>query len=161
MRGDKDDGDLYTCLSQSLLEVEAAHLRQSHIKHQATRPVHAFRTKEILTTCERFSAKANGLDKVMDRLTQTTVVVDDEYRGKRFRRHARASALVGRLKQKVAPGPILEVAQTRPPWASTIDRVIAKPIPVPCGFVVWNASKICSALSVGNPTPVSLIEMVN
>src|ERR1700726_1251815 len=113
------------------------------------------------TTCERFSAKANGLDKVMDRLTQTTVVVDDEYRGKRFRRHARASTLVGRLKQKVAPGPILEVAQTRPPCASTIDRVIAKPIPVPCGFVVWNASKICSALSVGNPTPVSLIEMVN
>jgi hypothetical protein len=32
MRGDKDDGDLYTCLSQSLLEVEAAHLRQPHIK---------------------------------------------------------------------------------------------------------------------------------
>jgi hypothetical protein len=28
------------------------------------------------------------------------------------------------------------VANMRPPWASTIDRQIANPIPIPAGFVV-------------------------
>jgi hypothetical protein len=37
---------------------------------------------------------------------------------------------------------------------------MANPMPVPCGFVVWKASKIRSVFSAGNPTPVSLIETI-
>lgn len=45
-------------------------------------------------------------------------------------------AAAGRVKENVAPGPSLGSAQSRPPWASMIERLIANPKPMPCGFVV-------------------------
>jgi ADP-ribosylglycohydrolase len=45
-------------------------------------------------------------------------------------------AAVGRRNENVAPGPGLDSAQSRPPWASMIERLIARPRPMPCGFVV-------------------------
>jgi len=46
------------------------------------------------------------------------------------------SFLVDSVKQKLAPRGELPSAHKRPPCASTIDRLIESPIPVPCGFVV-------------------------
>jgi hypothetical protein len=46
------------------------------------------------------------------------------------RSHSRAPAL-GSVKLKVAPRPELGVAHKRPPWDSTIDRLIESPMPVP------------------------------
>ena len=46
----------------------------------------------------------------------------------------------------VAPPYGLFSAQSRPPWASTIDRDTAKPIPIPFSFVVTKASKIFSGI---------------
>jgi hypothetical protein len=40
-----------------------------------------------------------------------------------------------------------------------MERLIASPMPLPSGFVVKKALKISSALSAGNPTPVSLTEI--
>jgi PIN domain len=52
------------------------------------------------------------------------------------------SAAVGKVKWKVAPRPELALAHKRPPCDSTIERLIAKPMPEPCGLVVKNALKI-------------------
>jgi hypothetical protein len=41
-----------------------------------------------------------------------------------------------RLNRKVAPAPWFTSAHNRPPCASMIDRLIASPMPIPCGFVV-------------------------
>jgi hypothetical protein len=46
------------------------------------------------------------------------------------------AAPAGRRKENVAPGPWLGFAHIRPPWPSTIERQIAKPMPMPCGLVV-------------------------
>jgi len=43
---------------------------------------------------------------------------------------------VGSVKQKTAPCGSFGIAQSRPPWASTIERLIASPMPMPLGLVV-------------------------
>jgi len=44
-----------------------------------------------------------------------------------------AGAAAGKVKWNVAPRPPLLLAQIRPPCDSTIDLLIAKPMPLPCG----------------------------
>jgi hypothetical protein len=60
----------------------------------------------------------------------------------------------------VLPFPGVLSTSMWPWWAATIPRAIARPSPVPfpSGFVVKNASKICSRASDEIPTPVSLTE---
>jgi len=52
------------------------------------------------------------------------------------------SAAVGKVKWNVAPRPSLAVAHNRPPCDSTIERLMANPMPLPWGLVVKNAEKI-------------------
>jgi hypothetical protein len=61
------------------------------------------------------------------------------------------------LKRRARPSFV--VAHKRPPCDSMIERLIANPMPLPCGFVVKKACKIRSALSRGKRSPVSLIEI--
>ena len=53
-----------------------------------------------------------------------------------------AAAATGKVKRNVAlrPPPLWD--QIRPPCYSTIDLLMPKPMPLPCGFVVKNASTI-------------------
>src|SRR5438128_813390 len=44
---------------------------------------------------------------------------------------ARWAAAAGRRKENVAPAPRLGSAHSRPPWASMIERLIARPMPMP------------------------------
>jgi hypothetical protein len=39
-----------------------------------------------------------------------------------------------------------------------MERLLARPMPLPCGFVVRKASKILPAFSGGSPTPVSVTD---
>src|SRR5215469_4323806 len=64
-------------------------------------------------------------------------------------RHAGTSAGQGSVKLNVAPRPSLGVAHKRPPCDSTIERLIARPMPEPCGLVVKKALKIWSVLPAG------------
>ena len=57
----------------------------------------------------------------------------------------------GKVKWKVAPRPPSPLAQIRPLCDSTIDLPIAKPMPLPCGFSVKNASNFWSALPKRSP----------
>ena len=44
--------------------------------------------------------------------------------------------MLGNVKQNTAPFGVFASAQMRPPWLSTIDRVIVKPSPMPLDFVL-------------------------
>ena len=46
------------------------------------------------------------------------------------------SSPAGRLKWNEAPRSGFVLAQSRPSWASMIERQIANPMPMPCGLVV-------------------------
>ena len=57
-------------------------------------------------------------------------------RGAARARLTRRDQTAGKARWKVAPWPGFEVAHSRPPWLSPIDRLIESPIPSPPGFVV-------------------------
>lgn len=52
----------------------------------------------------------------------------------------RALPVAGSARWKVAPASGLAVAQSWPPWRSTMARLIERPMPRPPGLVVWKAS---------------------
>src|SRR6478735_11761346 len=82
--------------------------------------------------------------------------MNDEHCGSAFVCHPFVLALVGKVKQKLAPRGKLSAAHKRPPCASTMERLIDNPMPVPSSFVVKKGSKTLSACCGGSPTPVSL-----
>jgi hypothetical protein len=53
----------------------------------------------------------------------------------------------GRVKRKVTPQPALRSTEIAPPWASTMALEIARPMPMPCAFIVWNATNTLSSSS--------------
>jgi hypothetical protein len=58
--------------------------------------------------------------------------------------------------EKLAPCPSsLGVAQSLPRWLSTMERLMAKPMPMPVVLVVWNGSNSFSMSSAFSPTPAS------
>jgi hypothetical protein len=48
----------------------------------------------------------------------------------------------GSVNENVAPALVFASPHSRPPWDSMIERLIDNPMPVPCAFVVKNASKM-------------------
>jgi hypothetical protein len=60
------------------------------------------------------------------------------------------------LLSPVVPWGTFAVAHSRPPWASTIERQIESPIPMPLDLVVKKGSNSRSAFSEGIPTPQSV-----
>jgi hypothetical protein len=53
----------------------------------------------------------------------------------------------GSPNEKTIPRGEFGAAEIRPPWDSMIDRLIARPIPIPCGLVEKKGSKIrCTAV---------------
>ncbi|MCU1316409.1 MAG: hypothetical protein JWN63_1731 [Candidatus Acidoferrum typicum] len=64
-------------------------------------------------------------------LTGRCIVINDEQRGSVCGLHSSASALVGRVKQKLAPRGELLAAHKWPPCDSIMERLIRSPMPVP------------------------------
>src|SRR5882757_7148490 len=69
------------------------------------------------------------------------------------RSHDAVSAFTGRVNCNVAPWGRFAVAQSRPPWASMIERQIESPIPMPLDLVVKKALNSRSAFSAEIPSP--------
>jgi hypothetical protein len=67
---------------------------------------------------------------------------------------------VGRLTRKLAPPSLLAEARIVAPCASTIERLMESPRPIPWDLVVKNGSNTCFAVSESIPTPVSDTEIV-
>ena len=53
-----------------------------------------------------------------------------------FRQELLPTSRIGKANVKTAPCGALALAQSRPPWAWMIDRLMASPMPKPCGLVV-------------------------
>src|SRR6516165_6247190 len=70
-------------------------------------------------------------------------------------RQPRCAAPTGNVISKTDPRPTAERAERRPSCASTIERQIDKPIPMPCGFVVKNGSKMRLTSFESIPDPES------
>src|SRR5580700_867954 len=98
MRGDENDGDSHAALRQAVLKIEPAHLRQPDVENQAAWAGDLFGAEKLLTSCKGFSAKADRLYEIVDCLTHTAVIIDDEDRGSGREFHASAPALTGRVK---------------------------------------------------------------
>jgi hypothetical protein len=62
----------------------------------------------------------------------------------------------GNVNWKTAPFGRFGDAHSWPPWASTIERQIDSPIPIPSGFVVKKASKSRSFGAKSSPRPESV-----
>ncbi len=75
--------------------------------------------------------------------------------GKDHKTDHRGEFPCGRTIRKTAPREWASEAESWPPWRSMIIRQIARPNPIPSGFVVTNASKTLSRLSASMPGPVS------
>jgi hypothetical protein len=103
-------------------------------------------------------AKADGPDQALKPVTNETVVID--YINDRIRFfHAGTLAVQGRVNWKTDPSFGDDSAQSRPPCASMIDRLIGRPIPMPCARVVKKGSKSRVINSGDTPTPVSITEI--
>src|SRR4030088_278237 len=86
--------------------------------------------------------------------------MNDEHHRSAFACHSFVTALVGRVKQKLAPRGELSAAHKRPPCDSMMERLMRSPKPVPCGLVVKKALKICSFCCGGSPTPLSVTDTI-
>src|SRR5258706_4026454 len=117
------------------MKVEPAQARHPDIEDEACGGVRARRVQEVLGGSEGFGAQPDRPDQAAERLAHGRVVVDHEDHGLR-RLHAAVRAASGNVNWKVSPAISFALAQSRPPWASTIDRLIARPIPMPSGLVV-------------------------
>jgi hypothetical protein len=67
-----------------------------------------------------------------------------------------AGPLDGKVNLKVAPASELLLADIRPPWASMIERLIARPIPIPLDLVVKKELNSLSTFSNATPVPESV-----
>src|SRR5206468_1120675 len=113
---------------------ESAPARQPHVEDQAGRAVRVPATEELVSRGEGLDSQSDGAHEIFQGAAHRGIVVDDEDDGARLG-HGAGTA-IGSTNWNVAPRPSLAVAQSRPPWASTIERQIASPMPRPCGLVV-------------------------
>src|SRR5262249_5407289 len=135
MPRNEDDGQRHVRRSQLLLEVEAALARQSNIHHQAAGTRRPWPVEELLRGIEQLDLQADGTQEVVQRSAYGGMIVDDKDDGRGFA-HWSFLRAGGSVNRNTAPCGELGEAQSRPPCASTMERQIDRPIPIPSVFVV-------------------------
>src|SRR5882724_7013546 len=98
MRGDEDYGDTHAQFCQLSLEIKSTHLRQPDIKNQAIWIGGAWFFEKLLAGCKGLGTEADRLDEILNRLTHSSVVINDEHGRNSSGFHACASAPPGRVK---------------------------------------------------------------
>src|SRR5258708_1334475 len=114
--------------------------------------------QKLLCRGEGLHVQFNGAHQAAQRLSDRWIIVNDEYSGRHrwgscF--HMARSSFTGRVNSNVTPGPSFRCTRKCPPCACTIERLMDKPRPNPCGFVVWNGSKMSFMRCGSIPVPVS------
>src|SRR5215467_5536236 len=146
-------------IGQFPLEFQSADIRKFQIQKKARRRIGLFGFQELQSGSKCRHPKSHRLNKTGQSFLQTMVVVDNEDNGI-VRFHVCLTSISlwvcsGNVKRKVVPKVAFGVAHSLPLCPSTMDRQIAKPIPIPFSFVVKKGSKAFSQ-SV-RPTPLSSI----
>src|SRR5579862_5435134 len=139
MPGNEDEGDGVICRRQLALELKPGSLGQTNIQHQTSWPVRPLTAEKLLGGREGLDPPSHGTNQAVEPLAHRGVIVHHKYDGiggMRWRFHDPPSFQTGRVNWKVTPEPRCEVAQSLPPCASTIERLMASPRPSPCGLVV-------------------------
>ena len=146
MRRNEDYGDLPLRADQLALQVKPTQAGHAYVQDQARRTVAIAATQKFLGRREALDRQAYGCNQAGERLADGNVVVNNEY-NLFCQLHCASALAVGNLSWNVAPGPLLRVAHSRPPCVSTMERLIANPIPIPLGLVVKKGSKTRSRTS--------------
>src|SRR5262249_13256492 len=146
----EDDRDADIRLLELGLEIQSAYAGQPDIEHQAARPLGSLVLKEFGGGSEKLDLQVDRAEQAVQRLAYRGIVVDDEDPA-----HAVFSAWDGRAMRKVAPGPSLDVAHIRPPCASTIERQIERPMPMPPSRVVKKGVNSRAEAAGSRPMPES------
>ena len=102
------------------------------------------------------TAKPAESSKSRKGLADQWIVIHHEHDGV-LDTHSLCARWAGRTG-KTAPRGSFFSAQSLPPCASMIDRLIGNPIPMPCGLVVKKGANNLSACSASIPGPVSFTD---
>src|SRR5258707_11335577 len=129
--GNKNNWDLDARVGQLTLKVQTIDAGKVYIQNQATWPLRSPVAQEFFRRPKGFGPQARRLQQSLDGGTHGGIVINDEYRGSVWRVHSLASALAGRVKEKLAPRGELLAAHKRPSCDSTMDRLMDSPMPVP------------------------------
>src|SRR6202051_2695491 len=139
---DKNDRSVNVGIGQMPLEIEATDPGQPDVEHQTARHIRVGALQELLCRSEQLYLQSNRTDAALDSAPNRRIIVDHKNNGRRFC-HEGFQSSAGRVNSKSAP-PDTATAHKRPPWDSTMERLIDRPIPMPSGLSVKNGSKIWS-----------------
>ena len=117
-----------------LLEFQSVDVGQLDVEHQAGRQIGPGIGEVFRGGAERHAAEAERFQKLAQRLAHVGIVVDDED-DMVAPLHTRAAECEGRVKLSAVPFGSPLVAHSRPSCASTIERQIASPMPMPSTLV--------------------------
>src|ERR1700722_1654545 len=141
MTAQKDNWNINTRRSELALKFETTDARHAYVEHHTAMSEPAFLISPELTCGgKQFGPQTYGFEQCRNGCAYCFVVINYENCG--FGEHyALALAVRGRVKWNVAPQLAFAVAHSRPPCASTIERLMDSPSPIPSLFVVKKASK--------------------
>src|SRR6266446_7988902 len=129
--GDENDGHLDSGVTQLALKVQTIDARKTHVQDKAAWSVRLLVAQKFFRRLKGCAPQPRRFQQSLDGRTHTGIVINDEHCGSICSRHSGASALVGRLKQKLAPRGELLAAHKRPPCDSMMEWLMRSPMPVP------------------------------
>src|SRR2546427_5998052 len=92
VRRDEDDRDAPVRRTQLTLELESVHARHPYIENQTCRLVRLMRLQERFRRRETVRAKSDGSEQIIERISQSVVIVDN--RNERNSGHAHVSPVL-------------------------------------------------------------------
>src|ERR1700761_8011147 len=78
MTGDEDDWNMYACIAQLVLKIEAADSGKPHVENETTGDIGAVVLEKILRGSKSFRGQSHRLEEAADSRAYTIVIVNDE-----------------------------------------------------------------------------------
>src|SRR4029450_6288106 len=153
--GHHDDGQRGVPPAKLVLQIQTAIPPKTDVQDEATRSLRVPGLEEFRGGGIRGDRQTLRLDERLQRFADARIVVDHEDR--RDCCHVDRSPVpdmesTGRSSRTVVPNPDSRGATESRPWcSSTMVRLIARPIPIPCGLVVKKGSYNTAVTSAATP----------
>ena len=137
--GDENDWNAATGAGQPVVEVKPREPGHSDIQQEAIEVAESSILEEFARGCIRLHSVPTYLEQAGEASSDGEVVVN-QTNAQDVHGCVTVRSIGGRVRWNSAPRSLPAAAQMLPPWASTIDRAIARPIPIPDFFVVKKGS---------------------
>jgi hypothetical protein len=133
MASDENDGEGGSTFPQAGQELQARHTGHAHVDDQAavTRRVEGI--EELLRRSKRLRRDFFGTQQKHQGIPDCLVIIDN---GNHATGIVHLYSARGRVSRNTTPLESPGSKDRRPPCASTMDRVIVNPKPIPCTLVV-------------------------